>query len=189
MAADRGVVRQLGKLWDACRNIVARGVLTRVDDARTMQTVQLTLLEGEVPVGAERFQSYGLSAHPLSGAEALVVFVGADRSHPVVAAVDDRRYRPRGLKPGEVCLYTDEGDSILLGRGRQITVTTQRLVIRAGESVMVETPSVSFSGNVSVGGRLEVGGGISNTGGLTSDGLSFEHHTHTCPDGETGGPH
>ena len=31
MAADRGVVRQLGKLWDACRNIVARGVLTRVD--------------------------------------------------------------------------------------------------------------------------------------------------------------
>ena len=174
MAADRGVVRQLGKLWDACRNIVARGVLTRVDDARTMQTVQLTLLEGEVQEGAERFQSYGLSAHPLSGAEALVVFVGADRSH---------------LKPGEVCLYTDEGDSILLGRGRQITVTTQRLVIRAGESVMVETPSVSFSGNVSVGGRLEVGGGISNTGGLTSDGLSFEHHTHTCPDGETGGPH
>ena len=173
MAADRGVVRQLGKLWDACRNIVARGVLTRVDDARTMQTVQLTLLEGEVQEGAERFQSYGLSAHPLSGAEALVVFVGADRSHPVVA----------------VCLYTDEGDSILLGRGRQITVTTQRLVIRAGESVMVETPSVSFSGNVSVGGRLEVGGGISNTGGLTSDGLSFEHHTHTCPDGETGGPH
>ena len=188
MAADRGVVRQLGRLWDACRNIVARGVLTRVDDARTMQTVQLTLLEGEVQEGAERYQAYGLSAHPLPGAEALVVFVGADRSHPVVAAVDDRRYRPRGLKPGEVCLYTDEGDSILLGRGRQITVTTQKLIIRAEQSV-VDSPETVFTGKVSVQNGLNVSNGIRNTGGLTSDGVSFEHHTHTCPDGETGGPH
>ena len=117
--------------------MIGRAVVTLIDDARRMQTLQLVALAGETIDGAERFQQYGLSAHPQPGAEALLLTPGGIRQHPIVAAVDDRRYRPRGLAQGEVCLYTDEDGEqthrIHLARGREI-----RLI--AGASSIVLRP-------------------------------------------------
>ena len=50
---------------------------------------------------------YGITSHPLKGADALVLAVGGIRQHPIVL-IDDRRYRVRELEEGEVCIYTDE---------------------------------------------------------------------------------
>ena len=43
-----------------------------------------------------------------------MLFVGGRRDHGLVLAVDDRRHRKRDLQPGEVALYTDAGQSLLL---------------------------------------------------------------------------
>lgn len=64
-----------------------------------------------------------------AGAEAVVLFPSGDRSHGVVISVADRRYRLKGLKSGEVAIYTDEGDSIILKRGRVTEITTSELVV------------------------------------------------------------
>jgi phage gp45-like len=49
-------------------------------------------------------------------AEGVAMFAGGQRNHPVIVAVDDRRHRPRGLKPGENSQYDDIGQMTLLRR-------------------------------------------------------------------------
>jgi phage gp45-like len=49
-------------------------------------------------------------------AEGIAVFLGGQRNHPVVIAIDDRRHRPMGLKPGENAQYDDIGQMTLLRR-------------------------------------------------------------------------
>lgn len=181
------------KTLDMIRNTVARGVLTMSDDGPMMQTAQLALLDGEVLDGAERFQQYGFTAHPLSGAEVCTVFVGADRSHPIIVAVDDRRFRVQSLKPGEVCIYTDEGDTITLKRNNEIAFKTKKLTIDAEDSVDISTknytvtasegahfvtPAFTLGGD---GGEAEATftGNLKTTGDMVAGSISQQQHTHT----------
>lgn len=189
------------------RDIVARGVITFVDDEGKMQTVQASLLEGELTDGAERFQNYGFTSVPLTGAECAVIFVGADRSHPVVVAVDDRRFRMRGLQPGEVAVYHRNGDFIHLKNDNSIAVSTKRLDIIAADEVNVQTKTVNVTASVGinvmtpalnssgVGGqstRAAIEGTLQAVNGdIIAEGVSLKQHTHggTEPGGgSTGAP-
>src|SRR5262245_61602807 len=49
-------------------------------------------------------------------AEGIAVFAGGQRNHPIVIAVDDRRHRPMGLKPGENSQYDDIQQMTLMRR-------------------------------------------------------------------------
>lgn len=178
---------------DMTRNTVARGVLTMSNDAAMMQSAQMILLDGEVVDGAERFQQYGFTAHPLSGAELCAVFVGADRSHPIIVAVDDRRFRVQSLKPGEVCIYTDEGDTITLKRNNEIAIKTKKLTIDAEDSVAITTKSYTVTASEGVhyvtpaftlggdGGGAEATftGNLKTTGDMVAGSISQQHHIHT----------
>lgn len=104
------------------RLMVARAVVNLIDDSARVQVLQLAVRADELRDDAERFQEYGLTSVPLSGAEAIVLFVGGDTSHPVVVAVDDRRYRPKPLEPGEVALYTQQN-------GKRVYLTAAGLVL------------------------------------------------------------
>jgi len=141
MPIDRGMIDQLRHLLRpitiSVANTIARGVIQLVDDSKKMQLVQLGVLDGETVDGAEHLQSYGLSSVPFPGAEAAIVFPNGDRSHPLVVAVPDRRYRPTGGQAGEVVLYTDEGDAIRLGRGHVISLATSGQV-RLGSASATE---------------------------------------------------
>lgn len=121
MASD--IARWLAPLQKRIANMVARAVVRLVNDDDGVQVLQLDLLAGETRDEIERFQNYGFTSRPLDGAEAAVMFVGGRRDHGVVVAVDDRRYRLKGLEGGEVAMYTDEGDSIRLNRGGNINLT------------------------------------------------------------------
>ena len=137
----------LRELFRRVRLMVGRAVLTAVDDARQMQSVQVEGLRGEILDRAERFQQYGFSSHPHPGAEALLLAVGGIRQHPIVAAIDDRRYRPTGLEEGEVCLYTDEDKTdpfhrIVFKRGRVIELSCGDTVLKLEPAGMtLTTPS------------------------------------------------
>jgi phage baseplate assembly protein V len=94
-------------------NTIARGVVTFVDDTTKMQLVQLALT-GEPIDNAEHFQPYGFCSVPLEGAEHVVVFPNGDRSHPLLLAVSDRRFRPTGGQPGQVTMYNHVGARVVV---------------------------------------------------------------------------
>lgn len=156
----QGIDRLLRPLRRGLAQIVTRAVVTLVNDAAKMQTLQLSLLADETLDGAEHWQPYGYTAVPHAGAEALVVSVGGHRAHSVVIACGDRRYRITGMEAGEVAIYTDEKDKIHLKRGRVIDIETHTLNIKAATAVNFDTPQINTTGKIVSQGD-QVAGGIS----------------------------
>lgn len=93
-------------------NVVARGVVQLVNDEKKLQLLQLGVLAGETIGNGEHFQPYGFTSVPLAGSEMVVLFPNGDRSHPLVVATSDRRYRPTGGTGGEVTMYHWKGATI-----------------------------------------------------------------------------
>ena len=141
-------------------NVLARGVVALASSASKLQSLQLRLLAGEVKDGVEHLEPYGFTTCPQSGAEALAGFIGGDRSHGVVIMVSDRRFRVQGLKPGEVAIYTDEGDRVHFKRDRVIDIETVTLNVKASESVNFDTPVITTTGRIESAGD-QIAGGIS----------------------------
>ena len=137
MMDERSFGLLLQRLKSRVRLTIGRALISLIDDTKTIQTLQLQALADEVLDDVERVQQYGFTSVPKQGAEAVVVFLGGERSAGLVVATDDRRYRVKGLQEGEVCLYTDEGDVIQLRRGNKIIVTSSG-------SVSVTAPTVSI---------------------------------------------
>jgi phage baseplate assembly protein V len=142
------------------KSMLVRGTVIMADAARKLQTLQLRLTAGELKDGAEHFEAYGFTSHPLAGAEVLTAFLGGDRSHAVVLVATDRRYRIKELKPGEVAIYSDEGDKVHFKRGRVIEIETVTLKVKATESVNFDTPLIKTTGRFESDGD-QVAGGIS----------------------------
>lgn len=142
------------------RNIVARGMVALVSPGSMMQTLQMRLTAGEVKDGMEHFEPYGFTSNPKAGAEGVALFFGGDRSHGVVVCVGDRRFRLKGLEPGEVALYTDQGDSLVFKRGRIVELNTETYRVNATKAVEFNTPQITTTGRIeSVGDQ--VAGGVS----------------------------
>lgn len=138
--------------------MISRAILSAVNDSAKMQLLQLQFTDTEFRGDAERFQNYGFTSVPQIGAEAAVVFVGGDRDHALVLAVDDRRYRLTGLQPGEVAIYTDQGDQIRIKRGGDIEIT-------GASKISLNAPEVDLTGTtdqVAKGSALNTA--ISNLG-------------------------
>lgn len=168
----------LGPLKRATALMVARGVVKLVNDAGGLQVLQLGLLAEEVRDGIPRAQNYGFTANPLPGAQAVIVCPGGNRNKAIAIAVDDPRHRLLNLQPGEVAIYTDEGDYIKLARGRimqvvagtKLEVTAPEVDVVASTKVTITSPLTAISQNVTVGGTLAVTGQITGQGGLAVSG-------------------
>ncbi|SUJ15500.1 baseplate assembly protein [Shigella sonnei] len=98
------------------RNLISRAVITAVDSARKCQSVGLKMIAGDQKQHVEHLEPYGFTSAAQNGAEGVALFPAGDRSHGVVVVVADRRYRLKGLKRGEVALYDDLGQSVVLTR-------------------------------------------------------------------------
>lgn len=147
-------------------NLIARVVLRRVDDSKKMQSIQVQVLDGETRNNVERVQNYGFTSVPLPDAEGVAVFINGDRGHGLVVAMDDRRYRPTGLQAGEVAIYTDQGDKVVLERGGTIRVT-------ASTKVVVAAPLVELAGNTrSVSKGEDLNAAIATLGGAIAGALT-----------------
>nr|WP_240746130.1 phage baseplate assembly protein V [Cupriavidus oxalaticus] len=185
MTSMQGTANRVG-------GMIGRCVVALVDSARKLQALQLRLTAGETKDGVEHFEPYGYTSCPLPGAEGIVAFPGGDRSHAVALVIGDRRFRLSGLKPGEVALYTDEGDSLVFKRGRIAELNTGTFVVNAEEKVQFNTPLVEASDEVLAKGKMtgqgglaisggsgaSVAGDINATGEINSGETSLDHHQH-----------
>jgi len=174
-----GAERLIARLATRLRLLVARAVVRAVNDAGGLQRMTVDALPGEALRDVPRFQGYGITSHPLQGSEAVLVAVGGARAHLAAVAVDDRRYRPRDLEPGELVLYTDEGVAIELRRNRVVRVTGASIEVEAdggaltlrGESVHVEATAGNLA--LEASGTVDVDGAsvdIDATGAVDVDG-------------------
>ena len=164
---------------------LVRGTVHASDDKPMMQTVDARLMHGELLTGIERFQPpYGLYSVPIppdpprpNAAEVIVGFLGGNRAHPIVLAVDDRRYRPKDWKPGNSGLYhykgatarfTDDGwvqDAGPDKKPKTFTVGNATLIIADGKvtvqvggangpALVVKTDAVYAGGDPDKGGSF-----------------------------------
>lgn len=175
------------------RLIASRGVLTDAYDAQPIQGAQAELLAGELR-DMVRVQDYGLSSHPLIGAEVISLSLNGDRGQSVIIKADDSRHRVQGLSAGEVCLYSHTGDSITLKNG-------QIIAVHSGGQVQVDAPEISLTGNTTIKGNITLDGAVTITGAVTAQstitatgdvvgmGKSLATHTHiSAKPGDPTGP-
>lgn len=131
-----------------------RGVITLVKAAGAVQFVQFDGLSGERLQDVELFQHYGCTSNPPEGSMAIVLPIGGRTAHGIIIATEHGTYRLKNLAPGETALYTDEGDSIILKRGRIMEITTQTLTVNTA------TATVNCTGKAT----LKASGGIDADG-------------------------
>ncbi|QPC44011.1 phage baseplate assembly protein V [Kaustia mangrovi] len=167
-SSSSNLSRVLAPIRRRIDNMVSRGVWRRGDDGKKMQEGQVSLLKNEVRDRVERWQNYGITSVPHEGAETVVMFVGGSRDHPMIMAVDDRRYRKKDMEAGEVALYTDEGDYVHIKRGRIVE-------IKAGSLLKIDAPEVTITGNLKVEGDI----GIIVENGDVEAKVRLNTHEHT----------
>lgn len=161
---------------------IGRGTLGPVNDADGLQRSQVTLLAGEVRDNVDRIQPYGFSAVPLAGADVLVVCVGGNRDHPVIIGADDRRYRPTGMQPGDVCIYSHQSrHKITLRADRTIEIEGDEITIKGDTKITLEAPLVEVTGALDVMGDIR---DQAATGGMSMNGMRADYNSHT----HAGGP-
>ena len=121
---DAALQRILRPLRQRIFLMIARGVLRAVFEDRGQPQLSVLLLDGEEAQGLELIQPYGMASSPPAGADCLVVCPGGDRGLGICIAVEDRRKRPKGLKPGEVAFY---GQGDVLDQGEEAPVLPEEL--------------------------------------------------------------
>lgn len=170
----KAILRNLAR---TIRLLASRAVVALTDDAGGLQRAQVQLLADEVLDRVERFQQYGVTSVPLKGAEGIVLALGGARDHAVLIAVDDRRYRPRDLAPGESALYDD--------LGQMVHLTRDGIVIRgAGKPVIItDTTKLRVEADIEATGQItdQVGG---SGGSMQAMRDTYNGHTHP---GDSGG--
>lgn len=178
---DASVLRRmLRPLGERLRLVCSRAVVRLSDDTKPVQSLQVERFVGEVSE-AERFQEYGFTSHPEPGAEAAVLSMNGDRSHAIVVAVEDRRYRIQ-LPQGATAIYDRAGSKVVLDAAGNVTVT-------ASGTVTLDSASAVVTGDLQVNGSVTADGDVSDgTGSLQANRDAFNLHTHTGNLGAPTGP-
>lgn len=190
----------LERIYFRARNIIGWATLALGNDDQPVQFHQAEVLHNEVRNGIQRLQEHGLSTMPLPGAKALVLFHGGKRSLGSVVAVDDARYRPQGLKPGESHFYMIDGAQKDGTGGTMRTLSKGSLgwthdvlgkTINVGNSdaVTINIGTTSSSVTINMGGASATVNINGASGDVKVNGVSLVNHTHPDPQGgNTGAP-
>ncbi|AKA37694.1 phage baseplate assembly protein V [Yersinia ruckeri] len=164
-------------------NMLVRAVVRRLDSSSKNQMLQIQMIADESKDNIEHLEPYGFTSAAHMGAEAFAAFPDGDRSHGVVLVVADRRYRIKGLESGEVAIYSDEGDSIILKRGNQIELNTRQFIVNAEEKTVFNTPLIEASGQIKAHGNVESAADVQDKIG-TMAAMRDQFNSHTHPHGE-----
>lgn len=163
------------------KDLVNRAVVSAKNGARKLRTLQIQILGGDIRDPIEHFEPYGFTSEPHPGAEAIAVSLGGDRDHTLAVVVSDRRYRPMGLKDGEVCIFDDLGRKIFLSRdGIRVEGVSSPVTVSTSAAVTVDAPLTKCTGNLEVQGNIVAKGEIKDKGGSYSmSGMRATYNVHT----------
>ncbi|RLM27514.1 phage baseplate protein [Brenneria alni] len=163
--------RSISAIGRRLRLMVDRAVVRIVTDSLGRQNLQVQSLADETNDNVERFQNYGMSSVPPAGSEAVVVAIGGRRSGLVAIAVEDKTCRPKGLDPGDVCVYHGEGHTITLKQDGVIEIRGKKVNLIGAESCDIVSPLINVTGATTFSEDIQVAG------------KSFLDHIHKDGDG------
>lgn len=148
---SRAIKKLVAPLMRRIDNMVARGVITRTNDADGLQSIQGSITADEVQDDMERVQQYGFSSHAPVGSEFVVLFVGG-RDHPVVIAVDNRDARKVGLEEGDSCIYSNGGNFIRMQaeNGKIYIDAPHNIIIRSDETIRLDGKKIELHAEQSI---------------------------------------
>lgn len=195
------------QLLQKIRQVATSGIVQSVDDSPEIQVIKVEMLAGEIR-NVRRLQQYGLTSVPLPGSESVHISLNGDRGRTVMLAVDDRRFRPVDLEPGDACLYTHEGSLVHLRKGKKIYVEGAEQVLVKSADITLDGPvrctktltvdetllvkqSITGLGGLAVSGAAAAinGATITNDGDLiTAKGNSSDNHRHNHGNPKTSPP-
>jgi phage gp45-like len=153
MRVDDVIARFLAPVRRRMANMIVWAVTDSTDDSKGLQELRLSILADETRDGVVRAQNYGFTSVPKKGAEAVVLRLGANSDQTLVIAVDDRKYRLKGLADGEVAMFDCTGS---------------KMVMKANGDIEA-TPS---------SGTFKITGDLAVSGDVTANGVSLENHQH-----------
>jgi phage baseplate assembly protein V len=160
-----GATTALERILRRLALIVGHGRITIGDDSGQAQVQQVQFSDRELQDDIPRVAEYGFTSMPLVGCQALVVFVGGERSNGAIVGTHDERHRMRNLQPGEVAIHDDLGQSVY--------ITRAGIVVDGGGKPITfqNAPSVDF--NVTALRHNGTNVGATHThGGVTAGGAS-----------------
>jgi phage gp45-like len=114
---------------------VARATLAKADDSKKWQEVTLKGEGGRTFSNVEMPHPYGMTSVPKppsddqhnEAAEAIVLYLDGDMSHPIALVIGDRRYRLKNLKSGEFAIHDDQGQQVYLSRDRVVVHSSKEV--------------------------------------------------------------
>jgi phage baseplate assembly protein V len=166
--------RLIKPLRDRVLTMFSRGLIESTDDSISMQLVKLSMLNAELKEDVEHLHPYGLSSNcPTAGSEAIVGCVGGDRDSALAIIIGNSKYRIKDLASGEVCLYSQHGQTILLKEDGSIELTP-----KDGKAFVVNSKT-QFKADIDVVGKITASSDIASTSGDVKAGsVTMKLHVH-----------
>lgn len=176
--------------------VIGRGRIKTGKDDGSVQMQQVSLGQAETFDDVPRLCEYGFNSMPPAESDAVMVFVGGNRLDGVIIATGHQMYRMRSLKPGEVALSDDRGQSIYLSQAG-IVINGGGLPIKLMNSpeVTLDAPTVHLTGNLNIDGDVMVQQNITAQVDIMDHGNKsmramrdvFNGHDHTVTKVQPGG--
>lgn len=132
------------RLWMRLLSLARVGRVTLVADDQPAQAAQVVLSAAETG-NAVRLAEYGFTSVPPEGSDCVVLALGGNPDNGlVIVATGHKASRMTGLQPGDVALYDNRGQSVVLGPSG-IAINAPMGLTIIGDTV--------FSGTVAANGK------------------------------------
>lgn len=130
---------QLSRILEPIRTKIRvfaqRAIISLIDDSKSIQLIQVEILQGEIKSKVERIQNYGFTGVPPLGGEAVILNFGGNRENAIVLIADNSKYRKKGLQSGEVALYDKNGSYILLRTNGDVVIKPSGKVLLGADTL------------------------------------------------------
>ena len=165
------MMQMIDQLRNRIRLLVGRAIIGAVHSAGSDNglSIDVSLAGGEQHTDVPLMQHYGLSAKPRKDAEAVIIFLGGARDNGIAIATQGKTSSLPSLNDGEVALYSEFGQTIILKKDGSVSVTP-----KSGKGI-------SLNSDVVISGDLSVSKGISASDDVTAGTISLKMHTHVVP--------
>jgi len=117
----------LRPLRNAIALMLNRASVKLADGSQARQTLQLTVMKGELRDGVEHWQPFGFTALPQGGAQAIAARLGGHSDHMVALVVEMPAHRPTDLQGGESAMYNAYGHRLVLLKDGTALLRCQKL--------------------------------------------------------------
>lgn len=166
--------QMMQRLMARIKNTVGTGTVTGV----TTQILQIKTATGRTNDRIRRVHNYGFMSRPLVGAKTYNLFIGGVTARGFTINVEDERHQME-LAPGEVAILDDKGNLVHF--------TKQGIKITTPTKVEIDSPLVTFSGDVAITGDVGIEGKTTGKSGVFGD-VVVETHKHPSNCGVTEEP-